>query len=70
MHAGLYSKFFKGRLLILNTENLENLENRLQEITYCCQFINTKSEKQEAISYLYVYTQLLLDELQSKKPAK
>ena len=67
MHTGLYSKFFKGRLLILNTENLEH---RLQEITYCCQFINTKSEKQEAISYLYVYTQLLLDELQSKKPAK
>ena len=57
---------FKGWLIVMNTEDLER---RLQEITYWCKCFNTEPDKKEAVSYLYVHTQLLLDELQSKKPA-
>ena len=48
--------------------NTEDLESRLQEITYWCRLIHAEPKKKEAISYLYVHTQLLLDELQNKKP--
>ncbi|MCG9677613.1 hypothetical protein [Vibrio sp. Isolate24] len=47
--------------------NTESLESRLQEITYWCRLIHAEPEKKEAISYLYVHTQLLLDELKNKK---